>query len=220
MPFADRDEAGKLLAQKLRLNYQNSAAQPVVVLGLPRGGVPLAVAVARALHAPLDLVITRKVGHPQQREYAIAAVSEGGALVENEREVARIDPFEFERWVELERSEASRRRQVFTPSRAPMPLDGATALLIDDGVATGLTMRAALRDALRRGAARCVVAVPVASEEAVAALMLDADAVITLEEPRTFLGAVGGHYRSFPQLSDSDVRAALEALYAERERVA
>jgi adenine/guanine phosphoribosyltransferase-like PRPP-binding protein len=150
MRFEDRTHAGRLLADALR----DHAAQDVVVLALPRGGVVVGVEVARALSAPLDLVIPRKVGHPDFPEYAIAAVAEAGDVVANEQETARVDRGWFERAVAAEQAEAARRRASYLGGRPAVELTGKTAIIVDDGIATGLTMQAAVRDARRprRGA--------------------------------------------------------------------
>jgi putative phosphoribosyl transferase len=207
MRFEDRTHAGRLLADALR----DHAAQDVVVLALPRGGVVVGVEVARALSAPLDLVIPRKVGHPDFPEYAIAAVAEVGDVVANEKETSRVDPAWFERAVAVERGEAARRRVSYLGGRPAVDLTGKTAIVVDDGIATGLTMRAAVRDVKSRGAARVVVAVPVAPAEAVAELRETVDEVVTLLAPQAYQGAVGAYYRSFAQVGDDEVVRCLAA---------
>ena len=207
MRFEDRTQAGLALAEALHAY----AGQDVVVLALPRGGVLLGVEVARALSAPLDLVIPRKVGHPDQPEYGIAAVAEVGDVVVNEQEVARVDRAWFERAVAAERAEAARRRVSYVGGRSAVDLTGKTAIVVDDGIATGLTMRAAVRDVRARGAARVVVAVPVAPAGAVAELRRAVDDVVTLLVPEVFAGAVGAYYRSFAQVGDDEVMSLLAA---------
>ena len=205
MRYDDRREAGRRLADAL-LRYAGEAA---VVLALPRGGVVLGAEVAQALGAPLDLVIPRKVGHPDFPEYGIAAVTETGDVVANEAEVARVDPAWFARAVADEREEAARRRRRYLGDRPGVALEGKTAIVVDDGVATGLTMLAALREVRGRGAARVVAAVPVAPADTVARLRREADEVIALQAPAEFAGAVGAYYRRFDQVSDAEVVAAL-----------
>jgi putative phosphoribosyl transferase len=201
MRFEDRTQAGRLLADALR----GYAGQDVVVLALPRGGVLLGVEVARALAAPLDLVIPRKIGHPDYPEYGIAAVAEVGDVVANETETSRVDRGWFERAVAAERAEAARRRVAYLGGRPAMDLARRTAIVVDDGIATGLTMRAAVRDVRHRGAARVVVAVPVAPADAVADLRGSVDEVVTLLAPEAYEGAVGAYYRSFGQVGDEAV---------------
>jgi predicted phosphoribosyltransferase len=179
------------------------------VLALPRGGVVLGVEVAESLGMPLDLVIPRKIGHPQQPEYAIAAVAENGELATNEAEVRRVDHKWFRETVAREQAEAKRRRALYVGGRAPLALSGKVAILVDDGIATGLTMFAAIRDVKQRGPARTVVAVPVAPADTVARLRGEVDAVVTLDDGEYFLGAVGAYYNDFPQVSDDEVVALM-----------
>lgn len=205
MRFRDRTDAGKRLATALA----SYAGQAGVVLALPRGGVVLGVEVAESLGMPLDLVIPRKIGHPQQPEYAIAAVAENGELATNDAEVRRVDPQWFRETVAREQAEARRRRTLYVGGRAPLALAGKLAILVDDGIATGLTMFAAIRDVKQRGPARTVVAVPVAPADTVARLRREVDAVVTLDEGEYFLGAVGAYYDDFPQVSDDEVVALM-----------
>jgi predicted phosphoribosyltransferase len=210
MQFHDREEAGRLLAEACA----KLADEPLVVLALPRGGVPVAAPMARALKAPLDLVVACKVGHPRQPEYAIAAVGEGGEIVSNAREVARVDADGWGGALAASRREAALRRHRYMGDRAPLPLHGKTALLVDDGVATGLTMRVAIREAYARGAARVVVAVPVAAIDSAHTLRSEADVVIALLEPAVFAGAVGSYYRVFEPVADETVMVLLERFSA------
>lgn len=206
MRFRDRTDAGKQLSAALS-EYRGEAG---VVLALPRGGVVLGIEVAEGLGMPLDLVIPRKIGHPQQPEYAIAAVAESGELAANEAEVRRVDPDWFRSAVDREQAEAKRRRQLYLGGRAPLPLAGKLAILVDDGIATGLTMFAAIRDVKQRSPARTVVAVPVAPADTVARLRREVEAVLTLDHGECFLGAVGACYDDFPQVSDSEVVALMQ----------
>ena len=206
MRYQDRQDAGRRLAEAL-LGY---ARHDVVVLALPRGGVILGAEVAARLGVPLDLVIPRKVGHPNYPEYGIAAVAEAGEVVANEDEVARVDRGWFERAVAHEREEAARRRRHYLGEREPLDLGGKTAIVVDDGIATGLTMEAAVRDVRGRGASEVVVAVPVAPSDAVARLKRQVDAVVALQAPVDYAGAVGAYYIEFRQVSDDEVTAALQ----------
>lgn len=213
MRFKDRAEAGRRLAAALAEHVDG----PGVVYPLPRGGVVLGVEIAAALRLPLDLIIPRKIGHPYSPEYGIAAVVESGELVKNEAEVARVDPAWFERAVEHERAEARRRRELYLRGRAPVPVEGKTAILVDDGIATGLTMEAAIREAKRLRPRRTVVAVPVAPADTVQRIGREVDAFVALDIPEFYLGAVGAYYDHFPQLTDDEVIALLARLPAPSE---
>jgi predicted phosphoribosyltransferase len=200
--FRDRSDAGRRLATRL----SNLPRDDLVVLGLPRGGVPVAYEVAIALGVPLDVILVRKLGLPSQPELAMGAIGEDGVKVVND-EVLRDAPVSesaFE-WVEQREREVLRRRaERFRRTRARQPLVGRTALIVDDGIATGSTARAACRVAYAHGAAQVIVATPIASPRAVAHLRREADAVIVLESPETFL-AIGQFYDDFAQLTDDDV---------------
>lgn len=208
--YADRAEAGRLLAKAVR---DRLGSEPAVVLGLPRGGVPVAAAVAEALEAPLDVLVVRKVGVPTQPELAMGAVAAGGVAVRNE-DVLEMLPAAaqaFEAVAAQELAEVARREHAYRAGRPAPTLAGRAAVLVDDGVATGATIRAAIAAARALGAARVVVAVPVASQEALALLQREADEVICLEAPRYFY-AVGAWYEDFPQVSDAEVRGLLQSV--------
>ena len=207
MRFRDRADAGKQLAQALK-KYQR---QDGVVYALPRGGVVLGAIVACALDMPLDLLIPRKIGHPLQPEYAICAIVENGELVCNQQEVARVDPSWFEQVVAAERHEARRRRESYLGGREPAPVEGKTAIVVDDGIATGLTMEVAIRDVKRRQPAHLVVAVPVAPPDTVERLSREVDDFIVLDRARYFLGAIGAYYDRFDQVTDEEVIALLRS---------
>ncbi|MGH7159145.1 MAG: phosphoribosyltransferase [Acetobacteraceae bacterium] len=204
MTFTDRADAGRRLAEPL-LRFKD---QRPVVLALPRGGVPVGYEIARALAAPLDVVLVRKLGAPSQTELAIGAIALGSepvivtdphliaTLGIPERELAAIEA--------RERHELARRRDVFRAGRPPLEVAGRTAILVDDGIATGATMRAALRATRSGHPAYLVLAVPVAPPEALDALAVEADEIVCLHQPRWFL-AVGRFYRHFPQLQDREV---------------
>jgi predicted phosphoribosyltransferase len=181
---------------------------PTIVLGLPRGGVPVALEVARALDAPLDVMLVRKIGMPGQPELAIGAVAAGGILVREPHLAAGLEPA-FERIAARERQELERREQTYRPLLPPLDIVGKTVILVDDGLATGSTMLAAARAARQAGAAVVVVAAPVASHEAVARLKAEADAVIVVQTP-PLLASIGEWYEHFEQLEDSAVRRLLE----------
>ena len=207
MQFANRVDAGRRLAARL----QHLKGEPVVVLGLPRGGVPVALEVARALGAPLDVIVVRKLGVPFQPELAMGAIGEGGARVINTEIVrlAQVTPQELADEEERERIELERRAVRFRGSRPRLSLAGRTALIVDDGIATGSTARAACHVARAQGAARIVLAVPVAPQDWTDRLSADADELISLETPRSF-HAVGEFYADFSATTDDEVVECLE----------
>jgi predicted phosphoribosyltransferase len=207
MRFRDRTDAGQKLAQALG-KYRR---QDGIVYPLPRGGVVLGVEIARALDLPLDLIIPRKIGHPYNPEYAICAVTEHGPPICNEEEIARVDPAWFRRRVEAERREARRRRELYLADREPPPVEGKVAILVDDGIATGLTMRAAIHDTRRHKPARIVVAIPVAPKDTTERLAREVDEVVALDVSDFYLGAVGAYYDDFPQLTDDEVVRLLKS---------
>lgn len=207
--FANRDEAGRRLGEALRCR---AAEQQPLVLGLPRGGVPVAAAVAAALAAPLDVLVVRKVGVPGQPELAMGAVAAGGIEARNAEVLGQLPDAarQFESVAAHERAEVVRRERAYRGSRPPLALAGRTVVLVDDGIATGSTMQAAARACRAGGAQRIVVAVPVAAPESLAALRPLADEIVCLMQPAAFV-AVGRWYDSFPQLEDADVRRCLAA---------
>lgn len=207
MPFQNRTEAGLALAQALA----GYAGQPVVVYALPRGGVVLGVEVARRLRAPLDLLITRKIGHPLAAEYAIAAVSESGAMVSNQAEIARVDPAWLERETRRQVAEARRRHRVYLGAAPAPAVENQTAIVVDDGLATGLSMKAAIRELRQRRPAHIVVAVPVAAAATLEEIAGLVDRAIALETPPDFQ-AIGAFYRNFEPVGDDQVVALLRGL--------
>jgi predicted phosphoribosyltransferase len=208
MPFEDRAQAGRQLAQALA-HYQDH--QPVV-LALPRGGVPVAAQVAEALKAPLDLILVRKIGVPMQPELAMGAVADGAKplIVRNEDviELAGISAAEFKKVCDEELAEIERRRERYLGGRARAEVEGKTAIVIDDGVATGATTRAALRATRLRKPKKLVLAVPVAPTDSLEAMRKEADDVVCLEDHEMF-GAIGYYYADFRQTSDQEVIATL-----------
>jgi putative phosphoribosyl transferase len=208
--FADRVEAGRALAARL---VEKKYEKPVV-LALPRGGVPVGAEVATALGAPLDIVLVRKIGVPYQPELAVAAVVDGEhpELVINEdvRRLADVSEEEIERAKVRELAEIDRRRALYLKGRDRVPIAGATVIVIDDGIATGATVRAALK-ALRRGKPKkLVLAVAVAPPDTIAMLRAEVDEIVCLETPEPF-HAIGLYYRDFAQVSDEQVIALLAA---------
>lgn len=189
-------------------------AWPIVVLALPRGGVPIGAEIARALHAPLGLLLVRKIGAPWQPELAVAAVVDGqppDIVVDDETvALAGVDAAWIAAQAAQQVAEIERRRRVYLRGRAPLEVRGATVIVVDDGVATGTTMRAALKALRRRHPARLVLAVPLAPSDTLAELRAEVDDIVCLAEPQPF-HAIGLHYVDFHQLSDDEVLAALEA---------
>lgn len=202
MIFTDRTDAGRRLGEALR----PLADEKPVVLGLPRGGVPVAFEVARALHAPLDVIIVRKLGVPYHRELGFGAIGEGDVRVIHEA-IVRMSRANEEDLAEVERTEReelARKARRFRRGRSRIPAEGHTVVIVDDGIATGATAQAACRVARAQGAARVVLAVPVAPPDAVAALREDADEVVALSTPSDF-AAVGEWYEDFSQTADDEV---------------
>lgn len=208
MSFKDRRDAGHKLAHALA-GYRG---QHPVILALPRGGVPVATEVARALEAPLDLILVRKIGVPWQPELAMGAVVDGSSpiIVRNDDVIrmATIDEAEFKAVCDRELAEITRRRNRYLGGRARVEIAGRTAIVIDDGIATGATTRAALRATRMRKPKKLVLAVPVAPTASLAELRAEADDIVCLEDYETF-GAIGFYYADFRQVSDEEVIALL-----------
>ena len=206
MIFEDRRDAGRALAGVIKAACKWEDA---IVLGLPRGGVPVAFEVARELSLPLDILVVRKLGVPGQEELAMGAIASGGTLVINQIVVHElgISLETIEQVAERERSEIERREQAYRNGRPPAVIEGHTAILIDDGLATGSSMLAAARS-LRPRARKVIVAVPVAAESTCEQLRHEVDQVICAATPEPFF-AVGRFYRNFEQTSDQEVRTLL-----------
>lgn len=212
--FEDRADAGWQLARRLT----QRAPEDAVVLGLPRGGVPVAAPVSSALHAPLDVLIVRKVGVPGHAELAMGAVGEGGAAVRNPSviDMAGVDDAMLTAAEEREREEVERRSRMLRAGRPAESIDGRIAIIVDDGIATGASMRAACLIARARGAGRIVVAVPVAPPDVLDGFGADVGAeVIALCTPENFM-AVGMHYVDFRQTTDDEVIDLLRAAHRSR----
>ena len=210
--FADRVDAGQRLGMSLRESIgRQCAGDETVVLALPRGGVPVGYQVAKALGSSLDVFVVRKLGAPQQRELAMGAIASGGVRVINE-EVVRalhITQEQIAETAERESRELERRELAYRGKRPRLDVKGKCVLLVDDGVATGYTMRAAVAALRQREPKRIIIAVPVAAQETCEDLKRYADAVICLMTPYDF-AAVGQWYRRFDQTSDDEVRLLLE----------
>jgi putative phosphoribosyl transferase len=213
--FHDRRSAGELLGIELA---QAELDMPVV-LGLPRGGVPVAAKVAEAIHAPLDVIVVRKLGVPDQPELAMGAIGENGVIIVNDEvlRATRVDENEF---AEVERNERAELDRSLSSMRAVRPhqsLSGCTAIIVDDGIATGATIRAAIQVARANGARHVTVATPVAPADVVEALRASADTVVCLAQPAPF-GSVGRWYHRFEAVSQAEVLELLSsAIQGERE---
>lgn len=209
--FADRRDAGRKLAARLA----PYAAQQPVVIGLPRGGLPVAAEVAERLGAPLDVIVVRKLGAMWQPELGIGAIAEGGIRILNNAVLAEagMSPEDIEEVTTREREELERRVSRYRGNRQPVSVAGRPVILVDDGLATGYTARAAIEALRRRGAGRVILAVPVAPLDSVRDLQSVADEVIAIETPTWFL-AIGEWYEDFTQTSDEEVASILAAARA------
>jgi putative phosphoribosyl transferase len=210
VPFLDRHDAGRRLAERL----QKFAREKVVVLGLPRGGVPVAFEVASTLQAPLDVLLVRKLGVPFQPELAMGAIGEDGVRVLNDRVLAQVEVRgnELQETESRERQELKRRAERYRGRRRRLDLTGCTAIVVDDGIATGSTARAACEVARLHGASRIVFAAPIAPPSAIEQLRSEADEVVVLETPTRFY-AIGQFYGDFSQTPDDEVVRLLEAAH-------
>jgi putative phosphoribosyl transferase len=207
--FMDRWDAGRQLAERVAPCIEGKSS---VILALPRGGVPVASEIASRVGAPLDVLLVRKLGVPWQPELAFGAISSGDVLVFNDEVLRMLDlsPREIDEVVERERAELARREQLYRGGRPSLPVDGRTVVLVDDGIATGSTVRAGLRALATRGASRTIVACPVAPPETVERLLREADDVICLQMPPN-LGAIGLWYEDFSPVTDEEVQRLLAA---------
>jgi len=214
--FDDRQHAGRVLAERLA---HLQGHEGLLVLALPRGGVAVAYEVALALHAELDVFIVRKLGYPGHEEYAMGAIASGGVRVMNIDPGMCVSQHEIESVVRQEQAELVRRERLYRGARPPLDVAGRTVIVVDDGLATGATMRAAVAAIRKQGPQRLIVAVPVGAEETRAVLEREADEVVCAETPSPFR-AVGLWYRDFPQSTDDEVRRLLEEARREHEHPA
>jgi len=208
--FRDRVDAGRQLADRLARELQKRPELPTVVIARPRGGVPVAYEVAEKLNVPLDIVAPRKIGAPHYEEFAIGAVTEDKQHYIDETTVRRLQvpPSYINEQIDKQAAEAQRRLKVYREGRPPLNLSDKRAIIIDDGIATGATMRAAIRSVKSKGAREIIVAVPLAPTDSLQALPL-VDDTIALATPEPFT-AVGAWYGSFPQTEDSEVTSLME----------
>jgi len=200
MTFQDRADAGIQLAEKLS-KYKGK--KDVIIIGLPRGGVVTAAVVAEELKLPLDIIVPRKIGHPNNPEFAIGAIAEDGEAVMNEGNYD-IPQNVIDQIIAEEQKEAARRLKAYRGKRAALKLKGKTAILVDDGIATGATMRAAIASARSKQAKKIVVAVPVTARDSKSVIGREADEFVAVDVP-LFFGAVGAFYEEFGQTEDEEV---------------
>lgn len=208
MRFRDRTDAGIRLANALE-KYQG---EDLIIYALPRGGVPLGVEIAKRLNAPLDLLITKKIGHPRNPEYAIGAITEDGDPVCNQDEVEWVD----RQWLEEEtarmRNEIKRRREKYFGEIVQHSIEGKTVIIVDDGIATGYTMFASINEIKKRKPSKIVVAIPVTPEDIAKKLRAIVDDLVSVQIDPFYLGAVGAYYDDFSQVEDEEVIALLKSV--------
>lgn len=206
MLFKNRTEAGQKLAELL----SDYASEEVIVYALPRGGVILGAEIAKALHAPLDLIITRKIGHPSNPEYAVCALAEDGAPICNQSELERLGHHWLEEEKHKAREEIQRRREEYVGDPTQKDIKGKTAIIVDDGIATGLTMIASIEEMKLHEPKEIVVAIPIVPYLTSLKLEGMVDKVVCVEATRDFLGAVGAYYEDFTQVDDDEVKRILK----------
>lgn len=205
MKFKDRKEAGTLLAKK----FIADSIEDIVVVALPRGGVPLGLEIAKQLHAPLDLVITRKIGAPQNPEYAIGSLAENSEPLLNRRETRNLSKDWLESAISKARNEILRRQTLYFENHQRQTFTGKTVILVDDGIATGFTVLAAINEIKKQNPKKLILAVPVLPKEMVTLLSEKVDELVALTIPDYYQGSVGAYYKAFPQLTDDEVKKLL-----------
>lgn len=201
MKFTDRRDAGRQLAAQLT----EYAGKDTVVMTIPKGGVVIGGEIAEALHAPLGVVLVRKIPHPYHPEYAIGAITQHGAPIYNQKEMAEVGPAWLQEAEKAAREMLARKRELYFKD-APRPvLKNKTVVLVDDGISTGYTMEAAIQIMREREAAHIILAVPTADPETMIRLRPQVDTVITLDDPQNYLGTVGAHYIDYEEVTDDQV---------------
>ena len=205
MTFKDRKEAGEKLALKLSQYLGKDADKDIVVYALPRGGVVLGDAVARALSAPLDVIVSKKIGHPGNPEYAIGAVAEDGHTVFNEEEIEGIDQRWLQNEIRAKQNEAVKRRVKYFGKKPVTPAKGKIAILVDDGIATGLTMMLAISEVKHLNPKKVIVAIPVVPFDTAEKIKKEVSGLVALDIDKSYAGAVGAYYEFFPQIEDEEV---------------
>ncbi len=209
MIFKDRKNAGILLASKL-LRYRGDDS---VVYALPRGGVVVGAEIAKILNTPLDVAIAKKVGHPFNPEYAVCAVSENGDIACDKEIEESIDENWLKNTIDRAKKEVLLRRQSYSKIKSPISAEGKIVILVDDGIATGLTMKAAIKWIKSQKPEKIVVAVPIIPKETAEELEKEVDEVVALDIPEQFLGAIGAYYIDFSQVMDNEVEKLLSEKY-------
>jgi predicted phosphoribosyltransferase len=205
MLFKNRVDAGQRLAEAL-IGYKE---EDLIVYALPRGGIVLGYEISKCLHAPLDLIITRKIGYPGNEECAVCAVAEDGHMICDSSAMSMIDSQWIRENAIKEMEEAKRRRMTYLKGRPPLAVSGKIAIIVDDGAATGLTLMLAIQELKHNNPKKIVVAVPVSSQTAAMKIQQEADELVVLDTPANFY-AVGAHYENFPQLTDDEVIRIME----------
>ena len=213
MRFKNRLEAGVQLAILL----QKYADDNLVVYALPRGGVSLGVEIAKKLHAPFDLVITKKIGHPGNPEYALCAIAEDGEPICNQDDIGYIDKHWLQEEIDRVRVEIKRRREKYFGEITNPDIEGKTAIIVDDGIATGYTMLAAINEIKRRKPGKIVVAIPITPEDTARELRKVTDDLVSVEIDPFYLGAVGAYYDDFSQVEDEEVIYLIQSLEEKSE---
>lgn len=206
MTFKNRIDAGQKLAKALE-KYQDSNP---IIFGLTRGGVPVAQEVAKKLHAPLAPLIIRKIGHPTNPEYAVGAISSGGEIAVNETETSTLSPSWLQKESQKQKAEAERRVNLFIKNHPLKSLVGKTAIIVDDGIATGLTMQAAIKEIKKYQPTKLIIAAPVAPKDILETIKKEVDECVVLDVPIFFLGAVGSYYNDFSEVTDDNVLKILK----------
>jgi len=199
--FRDRKDAGGKLASLL---FKYKEGSPII-LALPRGGVIVAKEVKEELNAPLGVIVIKKIGHPFSPEYAIGAISENGSLAVNKDEVREIDYSWFKDMVEKLKQEARKKHDLYLGGKSPISIKNKTVIIVDDGLATGLTMLAAIQEVKNQGAGKIVVAVPVAPSDTALKIKEEVDDFVACLTPEDFMGAVGAYYQNFEPVLDEEV---------------
>lgn len=203
--FSSREDAGQKLSKKL-VEYKN---KDTVVYALPRGGVVVAYQIASELKKPLDIIGVRKIGHPQEPEFAIAAVTESGLMLENEELTKTIDQDWYEKFTRKMQKEARQQRERYSGEKMISP-KSKNAIIVDDGIATGLTVLAAIEEIKEKKPEKLIVAVPVLPPNVAETIKKEVDGLVAVEIPEFFLGAISAYYQSFPQISDDEVFSLLK----------
>jgi len=209
--FKNRIDAGTQLTEKLS-SYKNKS--DVIVLGLPRGGVVVANQISKELNLPLDIIVTRKIGAPEFPELAIGAITQDGQPILDDKLISsmEVDQEYIDQAIEKEKREAKRRLNTYRGNRPPLNLKDKIAIIVDDGIATGATMKAAIKTAKEMGAKMVIVAIPVAPPEIINQIKREADLVVCLDEPTNFY-AIGMFYKQFPQTEDNEVIKLMKREY-------